>query len=618
MLTLLLVSEHLWVRARCSARASVAQPLRRRGRRATAPAALCNRSGTGCCATQVLRQREVTRVAVPSRADCDTPGSEGQGVREPVRRVPVRRRELSAKAQGRWRSLDRSAKRHARCFVAMQMVNLGLAAWRAGLFTALGLGTLSGCGGSLEGGDATDGEMGRGEIGGAQGGVGGASHPSVGTACQPIARNSPGPGFTECEGGWLHRERVDTCPTSLSATATGVSKAGPCASDGDCTAEPYGYCGPSAPGSGWRSCVYGCVRDDECGAGRICVCGNPVGRCSAATCATDADCEKGFLCAGNETYNPCGLTEPYEFACQRPADACLSSASCDPRQSCRVGLEARACSADGVCGRPFLIEGQARLADLCFAPAGWVGRRAPGLDELDPRVREALAAHWARLGLMEHASVAAFARFALELLALGAPAQLLLETQQALGDEIQHALSCFGLASAYAGHELGPGALSCVGALDARSPEEIVHTAILEACIGETMAAVEAKAALGFASDPEVRAVLSRIAADEARHAELGWRFLAWTLSSAAGVNRDSILRTLFSCIDAARETSPSVEDEAAAAPDAALLAHGLLGVSAIATARRMALHEIVLPCARALRDQATRCGEVSASRAQP
>lgn len=502
------------------------------------------------------------------------------------------------------------------------MLNLKLAAWRAGIFTALGLGTLSGCSGMAEGGHAAGGETGGDDVGGGQGGIGGGtSHPPAGTACQPIAQNSPGPGYTECEGGWLHRERVDTCRTSLSATPAGASNpvepGKACESDDQCTAQPYGYCGPAAAGSGWRSCVYGCVRDDQCVEGSICVCGDPVGRCSPATCASDADCAPGFLCAGNLTDdNPCDLAARYEFACQRPADACLSSVGCDPGQSCRVTPEARVCSGRWVCGRPFLIEGEARLADLRFAASGWVAMRAPSLDELDPRAREALAAHWARLGLMEHASVAAFARFALELLALGAPAALLVETQRALGDEIQHALLCFGLSSAYAGQELGPSALSSVGALDARSPQDIVHTAILEACIGETMAAVEAEAALGAATDPEVRAVLSRIAADEARHAELGWRFLGWTLSPAAGMNRDAILRTLFSCIDAACEASPTAKQDAEA-PDQALLAHGLLDSRASAAARRLALQEIVLPCARALRDQVTGCPDASAARAQ-
>jgi hypothetical protein len=49
---------------------------------------------------------------------------------------------------------------------------------------------------------------------------------------------------------------------------------------------------------------------------------------------------------------------------------------------------------------------------------------------------------------MEHASVAAFARFTLDLLALGAPADLVQSAQQALGDEIAHAELCFGLAGA--------------------------------------------------------------------------------------------------------------------------------------------------------------------------
>jgi len=55
--------------------------------------------------------------------------------------------------------------------------------------------------------------------------------------------------------------------------------------------------------------------------------------------------------------------------------------------------------------------------------------------------------------------------------------------------------------------------------------------ALLEGCIGEGAAALEAAdEALGEV-DPEIRSVLERIAEDEQRHAELGWRCVQWALA---------------------------------------------------------------------------------------
>ncbi|MCA9546694.1 MAG: ferritin-like domain-containing protein, partial [Myxococcales bacterium] len=60
-------------------------------------------------------------------------------------------------------------------------------------------------------------------------------------------------------------------------------------------------------------------------------------------------------------------------------------------------------------------------------------------DSEDPAQRARLADHWTRQALAEHASVASFARFALHLMAVGAPPDLLVATHQAGLDEIEHA-----------------------------------------------------------------------------------------------------------------------------------------------------------------------------------
>jgi hypothetical protein len=87
---------------------------------------------------------------------------------------------------------------------------------------------------------------------------------------------------------------------------------------------------------------------------------------------------------------------------------------------------------------------------------------------------------------MEHASIAAFARFALQLLAVGAPPDLVHGAQIAMGDEADHARLAFRLASAYAVRAVGPSALDIFGALDGFCIEQLVATLLREGCIGET------------------------------------------------------------------------------------------------------------------------------------
>jgi hypothetical protein len=193
-------------------------------------------------------------------------------------------------------------------------------------------------------------------------------------------------------------------------------------------------------------------------------------------------------------------------------------------------------------GRPFLIMGRERVAETVPRKEWALLPSAPQVTAHGPPLAAA-AAHWARVGLMEHASIAAFARFTLHLLALGAPPELVRESQEALGDETQHARLAFGLASAFAGEAVGPGPLAIDGALDRFELRDFVATLIREGCIGETVAAVEAREALEHATDPAVRAVLEAIACDELRHAALAWRTLGWVVHRDAPIASWSMAR---------------------------------------------------------------------------
>jgi hypothetical protein len=188
---------------------------------------------------------------------------------------------------------------------------------------------------------------------------------------------------------------------------------------------------------------------------------------------------------------------------------------------CCYQVEVEPC---GVPGRPYLVEDRAQVAPLQRAAGtrGWTEGSPPHLDGLTAPERASLAEAWAADALLEHASVASFARFSLALLAAGAPAHLVELAHQAALDEIRHARLCFALAAAYAGADLAPGTFPLGGDVRVEATlEAIAVSTVHEGCIGETVAAVIAAEQLARATDPAVRAALAVIVADEARHSEL-------------------------------------------------------------------------------------------------
>lgn len=219
------------------------------------------------------------------------------------------------------------------------------------------------------------------------------------------------------------------------------------------------------------------------------------------------------------------------------------------------------------------------------------------LDALEPAMRQKLAELWARDALLEHASIASFARFSLHLLAVGAPPDLLDATHQAAIDEVNHAKMCFALASAYAGQPLGPGPLpldgDVLGALDLAS---VTAAAVTEGCVGETLASLEAEAAAEVATVPAIRDVLNVIADDEGRHAELAWRFVRWAIDQGNDQVREAARQAFAEALARThRDVLPSDPS------DALLAAHGRLSEP-----RRLVLHdeglaEVIAPAATAL-----------------
>ena len=247
-------------------------------------------------------------------------------------------------------------------------------------------------------------------------------------------------------------------------------------------------------------------------------------------------------------------------------------------------------------GRPFLVNEAPRTAAPVRGAFASGARSpeamAPNIDDLSADERALLAAAWTRDGLFEHASVASFGRFALELLAVGAPADLVARAHQAAQDEVRHAELCFALASNYAGEATAPGPFPFEGRIEISADlASVAVRAAREGCIGETIAAAVAAEQLASAADPAVHAVLRLIVEDEARHAELAWRAVAWAVRVGGEAVRAAVVE-VFAALGqgAAGGQTPS---------DPRLAAHGRLGEAEAKEAARRATVEVVLPAAR-------------------
>lgn len=247
-------------------------------------------------------------------------------------------------------------------------------------------------------------------------------------------------------------------------------------------------------------------------------------------------------------------------------------------------------------GRAFLVE-DGFLKSTVRQGGDWSYGPSPSVSNLDQKTRQALAEAWAKDGLFEHASVATFARFAIQLLSVGAPARLLHETLAAGRDEIRHAELCFALASAYAGQPLEADCFPIGDQLKVdRTLPEIVTETVVEGCIGETLAAMQAAAQLELASDPAVVAALASTIEDESRHAELAWRVVAWAVRSGGPEVRAAAARAFAGF----RPPSPPHIDLEDVSLES-FAAHGRLTPEHARAVALDALDRVVRPCAAAL-----------------
>lgn len=188
-------------------------------------------------------------------------------------------------------------------------------------------------------------------------------------------------------------------------------------------------------------------------------------------------------------------------------------------------------NADCVVGRPYYEDGTARSAPLRTSRETFGSARAMA---------------WAKAGTAEHASVAAFARLALALMRHGAPTALLRGVHQAALDEVRHAEVCWSFAERFGSERVTAGAFPFASpvAVDG-SLAELAASAVREGCLAETLGAHVMAEAARLAPDAVVSASLGEIAAEEATHAVLSFRIVAWALAAGGDAVRAAVCEEL-------------------------------------------------------------------------
>ena len=145
---------------------------------------------------------------------------------------------------------------------------------------------------------------------------------------------------------------------------------------------------------------------------------------------------------------------------------------------------------------------------------------------------------WIQKGLAEHASIATFSKFNLELMSIGSPLWLIQLATNAITDEIRHTQIAFDIANTmnhndelcntpnkFPSHKIN---------IDGDWNKIALDTAI-GGCIGETISALTMEVGFNNIIDEYIYS----IAKDEIRHSALAWTAIKWMIDNNDGLDVD-------------------------------------------------------------------------------
>ena len=194
-------------------------------------------------------------------------------------------------------------------------------------------------------------------------------------------------------------------------------------------------------------------------------------------------------------------------------------------------------------------KGRKLLAPETEAGADWIAAEPTSLALAIPEgARPALAAEWRDNGKKEHASVAAFAQLTLDLMAVGAPPDLVAAAQRDALDEVRHAGACFAIARDIDGRAESPSPFP-----DARARRflftasrsialtQIAIDALADGVLNEGIASRLLAQLSKQCEVPALASILRDMAADESRHAAHSWDIVAWCLEAGGATVADAL-----------------------------------------------------------------------------
>jgi hypothetical protein len=183
------------------------------------------------------------------------------------------------------------------------------------------------------------------------------------------------------------------------------------------------------------------------------------------------------------------------------------------------------CQPDGGVVNLTRDSGEGALIVECGSCVGIAGRRPDGLAEFtDASGADPVGSFYATCAYLEAASVHAFRIMRRELMAFGAPADLLDGALRAEADEVKHTRMTRKIARAHGGKPPKVRVKKHVS----RSLEEIATENAVEGCVRETFGALIAMWQAEHATDASIAKAMKEIAVDETRHAALSWSVASW------------------------------------------------------------------------------------------
>ena len=243
-------------------------------------------------------------------------------------------------------------------------------------------------------------------------------------------------------------------------------------------------------------------------------------------------------------------------------------------------------------GRPFIVDGEMTVASLSVMNS-WVSEKHASI-ELALDIRNEVIAHWKKAAQEEHASIASFSRLTMQLMALGAPPELLHASIQAQSDELSHAKACLHVVSLLSGTSYGFDGMRIAGA-QAQEPtlNQLLVDSILEGCINETLAAAEAAYLSKECTHSKISKVLKAIAKDEEQHAALGWKIVAWCIEQDS-----SLAQVVFETF---QQQYKQWEDRLIHPEGEKRIQYGQLSHAKARSLHKYVWNEIIMPCAESI-----------------